>query len=135
MANNISNERLVTLLYNALTFLKDVNSTGFEELEEELGITEFEYKQIVEDYQDTICCTFGKDELREEFFNANKPGLDNLISNAQVKADEKKNWIEEKREELSAKPRSEWTEEDWEAHNYCENVTAEADYFDSLDDR
>lgn len=64
----MTNERLVTLLYNALTFLKDVNGTGFEELEEELGITEAEYKQIVEDYQDTICCTFGKDELREGLF-------------------------------------------------------------------
>lgn len=64
-----------------------------------------------------------------------KPGLDSLISGAQQKADAKKTWIEEKREELSQKPRSEWTEEDWEAHNYCENVTAEADYFDSLDDR
>lgn len=64
----MTNERLTTLLYNALSFLKDVNGTEFEELEEELGITEAEYKQIVEDYQDTICCTFGKDELREGLF-------------------------------------------------------------------
>lgn len=64
----MTNERLTTLLYNALTFLKDVNGTEFEELEEELGITKDEYKQIVEDYQDAICCTFGKDELREGLF-------------------------------------------------------------------
>ena len=64
----MTNERLTTLLYNALSFLKDINGTEFEELEEELGITEAEYKQIMEDYQDTICCTFGKDELREGLF-------------------------------------------------------------------
>lgn len=131
----MTNERLTTLLYNALIYLKDEYGTEFEELEEELGITEAEYKQVFEDYQDTICCTFGKDELREEFFNANKLGLDCQISNAQQKVEEKKTWLEEKREELSEKPRSEWTEEDWEAHNYCENVTAEADYFDNQDER
>lgn len=52
------NERLTTLVYNAIVLLEE--HYDHEELLEELGMTEDEYKAVMEDYQDTICCTFGK---------------------------------------------------------------------------
>ena len=67
----MTNERLETLLYNALTYLQDEYGCDFSELEEELSITKDEYQEIVED---SVCCAFGKDELRE--------GIDVLIGNA-----------------------------------------------------
>lgn len=53
-----------------------------------------------------------------------------------VKCDEslKENWADEKLAELKQKPRYAWTEEDWEAYNYCMNANAEVDYYDSLDE-
>lgn len=61
--------------------------------------------------------------------------LNDAIKEAEEVYIQKKTWSEERSEDLAAKPRSEWTEEDWEAHNYIENVYAESDYYDSLDDR
>lgn len=61
--------------------------------------------------------------------------LDEVIAGAAEQVAEKKTWAEEKAEELAAKPKSEWTEDDWVAHNYIENHNAEADYSDGLDDR
>lgn len=52
------NERLITFMYNAIVLLEE--HYDHEELLEELGMTEDEYKAIMEDYQGTICCTFGK---------------------------------------------------------------------------
>lgn len=61
--------------------------------------------------------------------------LDEVIAGAAEQVAEKKTWAEERAEELAQKPRSEWDEDDWSAHNYIENLNAEADYFDGLDDR
>lgn len=61
--------------------------------------------------------------------------LDAVIAAADEQCAEKKSWAEEKSDELAQKPRSEWTQEDWDAHSYIENLYAEADFFDSLDDR
>lgn len=73
-------------------------------------------------------------ELVQDSNEAHK-SLDEVITGAEAERDRQKTWVEEKREELAEKPRSEWTEEDWDSHNYCKNVSAEADYYDSLDDR
>lgn len=61
--------------------------------------------------------------------------LDYVIAEAQEQSAEKKTWAEERAEELSQKPRSEWTEDDWDAHVYIEQLRAESDYIDGLDDR
>lgn len=45
----MSEERLKTILYNAIIFLKVDNNYTTEELLEELGCTEEEYKEIMED--------------------------------------------------------------------------------------
>lgn len=66
-----------------------------------------------------------------DYFKSGLP-LEDKIASAEEQVEAKQTWVDEKRDELSAKPRSEWNEEDWEAHSYCENVTAEADYYDSL---
>lgn len=54
-------ERLITLLYNAIVCLEEYGCQG-EQLEDDLGITKSEYHQIMDNYQDTICCTFGKED-------------------------------------------------------------------------
>lgn len=64
-----------------------------------------------------------------------KVPLDDVIAGAAEQVAEKKTWAEERAQELAEKPKSEWTEDDWNAHNYIENLRAEADYFDGLDDR
>lgn len=64
-----------------------------------------------------------------------KPNLEEVISEAEARCEKKKTWAEERAEELAQKPRSEWDEDDWSAHNYIENLNAEADYYDGLDDR
>ena len=80
-----------------------------------------------------------------EYMNVAIP-LEDVISGAEAErlakedakrlAEEKnKNWADEKMEELTAKPRSEWSADDWEAFNYIEGAQAESNYFDSLDDR
>ena len=51
-------ERIKTILYNAIVLLEE--NYAHEELLEELGISEEEYSDLMEEYQDTICCTFGK---------------------------------------------------------------------------
>lgn len=51
-------ERIITILYNAIVLLEE--TYDHEELLEELGISEKEYRQVMDEYQDTICCTFGK---------------------------------------------------------------------------
>jgi len=68
----MNNERLVTLLYNAITFLMDEKGSDREEIMEALGITVEEYNQIMDDYKDTVCCTFGEDKLREDLFRDNE---------------------------------------------------------------
>ena len=52
------NDRIITLLYNAIVLLEEQYNN--EDLLNELGMSEDEYKEIMENYQDTICCTFGK---------------------------------------------------------------------------
>lgn len=52
----LTNERLITLLYNSLVLLEE--NLGKEELLEELGMTEEEYKAVSDDFTSTICCTF-----------------------------------------------------------------------------
>lgn len=43
-------------------------------------------------------------------------------------------WSDDALEELSKKPKEEWTEDDWDTYNYCKNANAERDYYDSLDE-
>ncbi len=43
-------------------------------------------------------------------------------------------WAQEKMQELLAKGRENWDEDDWDAFNYIENANAEADYYDRLED-
>lgn len=45
----------------------------------------------------------------------------------------KENWCNDKLDELVNKPKSEWTQDDYEAYFYCKNATAERDYYDSYD--
>lgn len=61
--------------------------------------------------------------------------LDSVIAAAAEQVEEKQTWAEERAQELAQKSKSEWTEDDWNAHNYIENLNAEADYFDGLEDR
>ena len=61
--------------------------------------------------------------------------LDSVIASAAEQCSQQKSWAEEKTEELSQKPRSDWTQDDWETHNYIKNARAESDFYDSLDDR
>ena len=44
------------------------------------------------------------------------------------------NWADDKLDELSKKPKSEWTQEDHEDYVYCKNANAERDYYDSIDE-
>lgn len=50
-------ERQITLLYNAIVLLEEHYTK--EELLDEMGMTEEEYDEIMDDYRDTICVTFG----------------------------------------------------------------------------
>ena len=43
-------------------------------------------------------------------------------------------WSDDALDELSKKPKDEWTEADWDTYNYCKNANAERDYYDSLDE-
>lgn len=43
-------------------------------------------------------------------------------------------WSDDALDELSKKPKEEWTEADWDTYNYCKNANAERDYYDSLDE-
>lgn len=43
-------------------------------------------------------------------------------------------WADDALAELANKPKSEWTEADWDTYNYCKNANAERDYYDSLDE-
>lgn len=52
------NDRIITLLYNAIVLLEE--QYDIDDLLNELGMSEDEYKEIMENYQDTVCCTFGK---------------------------------------------------------------------------
>ena len=51
-------DRIITLLYNAIVLLEEQYDT--DDLLNELGMSEDEYAEIMHNYQDTICCTFGK---------------------------------------------------------------------------
>lgn len=46
----------------------------------------------------------------------------------------KENWCDDKLDELISKPKSEWTQDDYEAYFYCKNALAERDYYDSYDE-
>ena len=52
------NSRIITLMYNSIVLLEE--HYDHEELLNELGMSEEEYNAVMENYQDTICCTFGK---------------------------------------------------------------------------
>ena len=56
--------RIITLMYNAIVLLEE--HYEHEEILNELGMSEEEYKAVMENYQDTICCTFGKQYKEEE---------------------------------------------------------------------
>jgi hypothetical protein len=43
-------------------------------------------------------------------------------------------WADQALDELKNKPKSEWTEDDWDTYHYCKNANAERDYYDSLDE-
>lgn len=43
-------------------------------------------------------------------------------------------WTDQALDELKNKPKSEWTEDDWDTYHYCKNANAERDYYDSLDE-
>ena len=43
-------------------------------------------------------------------------------------------WSDDALDDLSKKPKDEWTEADWDTYNYCKNANAERDYYDSLDE-
>lgn len=43
-------------------------------------------------------------------------------------------WADDALDELSKKPKSEWTDDDWDTYNYCKNANAERDYYDSLEE-
>lgn len=45
-----------------------------------------------------------------------------------------KRWSDQALDELKKKPKSEWTDDDWETYHYCKNANAERDYYDSLDE-
>jgi hypothetical protein len=45
-------------MYNSIVLLEE--HYDHEELLNELGMSEEEYKSVMENYQDTVCCTFGK---------------------------------------------------------------------------
>lgn len=51
------NSRIITLMYNAIVLLEE--NYDHEDLLDELGMSDEEYKAIMEEYQNTICCTFG----------------------------------------------------------------------------
>lgn len=42
-------------------------------------------------------------------------------------------WADEKLDELESKGKENWSEEDWDAYNYCKNANAERDYYDSME--
>lgn len=46
----------------------------------------------------------------------------------------KESWCDDKLDELISKPKSEWTQDDYEAYFYCKNALAERDYYDSYDE-
>lgn len=54
----LTNERLITLLYNSLVLLEE--NYDKEELLEKLGMTEAEYDAVVKGHTDNLCCTFGE---------------------------------------------------------------------------
>jgi hypothetical protein len=56
--NQNMKERIITLLYNAIILLEE--SYSKEELLDELGMSESEYAAVMDEYQETICGTFGK---------------------------------------------------------------------------
>jgi hypothetical protein len=47
---------------------------------------------------------------------------------------DKKWWTDQALDELKNKPKTEWTEDDWDTYHYCKNANAERDYYDSLDE-
>jgi hypothetical protein len=55
--NKNMKERIITLLYNAIILLEE--SYSKEEILEELGMSELEYTAVMDEYQETICGTFG----------------------------------------------------------------------------
>lgn len=47
---------------------------------------------------------------------------------------DEKRWTDQALDELKNRPRSYWTEDDWNTYHYCRNANAERDYSDSLDE-
>lgn len=47
---------------------------------------------------------------------------------------DEKRWTDQALDELKNKPKTEWTEDDWDTYHYCKNANAERDYCDSLDE-
>lgn len=55
--------------------------------------------------------------------------LDTLHESADDKC-----WTDQALDKLKGKPKTEWTENDWDTYHYCKNANAERDYYDSLDE-
>jgi hypothetical protein len=51
-----------------------------------------------------------------------------------IEEPKKTRWADQALAELGRKPKSEWTEPDWDTYHYCMNANAERDYYDSLDE-
>lgn len=56
------------------------------------------------------------------------------LSFADIEEPKKVRWADQALAELKQKPKSEWTESDWDTYHYCMNANAERDYYDSLDE-
>lgn len=51
----MTNDRLITLLYNSIICLEEFGIKG-EKLKFEIGISEDEYKKVMEEQEDFKCC-------------------------------------------------------------------------------
>ena len=64
----------------------------------------------------------------------NYPGSEQYKLSEDLETPMLERWSDDALNELSKKPKEEWTEADWDTYNYCKNANAERDYYDSLDE-
>lgn len=64
----------------------------------------------------------------------NYPGSEQYKLSEDLEMHMLERWSDDALDELSKKPKDEWTEADWDTYNYCKNANAERDYYDSLDE-
>jgi hypothetical protein len=48
--------------------------------------------------------------------------------------DKEKRWSDQALDELQNKPKSDWTDDDWDTYHYCKNANAERDYYNSIEE-